>query len=89
MLHTKYAAFTEMSMSKPQKVSPFANAFDYFYWDETNCGRCALRVTCDITDALEIAACTDGKIPTAIAERMGYDAQTKQVLPDCPELTDG
>lgn len=78
-----------MPMNKPQRVSPFANAFDYFYWDETNCGHCALRVTCAIADALEQAACTDGKIALEIAERMGYDAQTHQVLAECPELENG
>lgn len=55
-------------------VRLFANGTEFMVWDERNCAVCKKGYTdeCELQDAIDLAALTDGEVPKDIAERLGY-----------------
>ena len=57
-------------------VHVFGNAWDYMYFDETNCCQCALYSAdgdqCELQGAIMDGAVGDGLLPSEIARRLGW-----------------
>lgn len=74
-----------------ERIKLFANGTQAMDWRALNCDRCVKSETnadamprrCGLELELTAAACGDGTIPAAAAERMGYDADG--YVSDCAE----
>lgn len=75
-----------MSKSK----SPFSNGSQYSDWLSSNCERCKKydyehpELSCELENAIGIAAITDGKVTQEIYKRMG--AESGNYIWMCPEV---
>ncbi|HET8688044.1 MAG TPA: hypothetical protein VFM18_15525, partial [Methanosarcina sp.] len=56
-----------------QKLSPFSNSTEYFFWTRSNCYECDKNRPdeCEISDALLLAGVGNGLITKSIFNRMG------------------
>jgi hypothetical protein len=69
-------AATEWLAKREQRISPFSSGAQRMDWQDANCCRCKKYTgqdgSCEIDDAISLAACGDGTVSAKIATRMGY-----------------
>jgi hypothetical protein len=58
------------------RIRPFSSGAQRMDWQDANCCRCKKYTgqdgSCEIDDAISLAACGDGTVSAKIATRMGY-----------------
>lgn len=74
--------------TRADRIRPFSSGAQRMDWQDANCCRCQKYTgqggSCEIDDAISLAACGDGTVSAEIAKRMGY-ASPLAYCWECPE----